>query len=186
LEPELHHPQDEHRERVRYAFDELERLASEPGPKYVYAHIVSPHDPFVFGADGEPLNSAPVTTVIGGEWEQQAYADQARYISGRTLTMLERLIEGSTRPLVILVQADHGPGWNSHAGRMGILSAYRFRGAGQAIQTDTSPVNSFRVLFNSLFGTSFSLLPDVSYFSIYPAPYDFTIVPPSCPSQVTP
>jgi hypothetical protein len=186
LEPGLHHPQDEHRERVRYAFDELEQLGNEPGPKYVYAHIVSPHDPFVFGANGEPVDSPPVTSVVGGEWEQQAYADQARYISGRALAMLETLIVGSTRPIVILLQADHGPGWNSNAGRMGILNAYRFPGADQAIAPGISPVNSFRVLFNSLFGTTFSLLPDVSYFSIYPAPYDFTVVPPSCPPQVTP
>ena len=186
LAPELHHPQDDHRERVLYAFDGLERLGSQPGPMYVYAHIVSPHDPFVFGADGEPLNSPPVTSVVGGEWEQQAYADQARYISRRALTMLETLIAGSTRPVVILLQADHGPGWNSDAGRMGILNAYRFPGAEQAIAPGISPVNSFRVLFNGLFGTSFSLLPDVSYFSIYPAPYDFTVVPPSCPPQVTP
>jgi hypothetical protein len=186
LAPALHHPLDEHRGRVLYAFDELERLGGEPGPKYVYAHIVSPHDPFVFGAGGEPLNSPPVTSVVGGEWEQQAYADQARYISRRALTMLEKLIAGSTRPLVILLQADHGPGWNSDAGRMAILNAYRFPGAEQAISPGISPVNSFRVLFNSLFGTTFSLLPDVSYFSIYPAPYDFTLVPPSCPPQVTP
>jgi len=186
LTPALDHPQDEHRERVLYAFDELERLGGEPGPKYVYAHIVSPHDPFVFGAGGEPLNSPPVTSVVGGEWEQQAYADQARYISQRALTMLEKLIAGSTRPLVILLQADHGPGWNSDAGRMAILNAYRFPGAEQAISPGISPVNSFRVVFNSLFGTSFSLLPDVSYFSIYPAPFDFTLVPPSCPPQVTP
>jgi hypothetical protein len=178
--------QDEHRERVLYAFDELERLGSELGPKYVYAHIVSPHDPFVFGANGEPVNVPAVTGVVGGEWGQQAYADQARYISRRALAMLETLIAQSRRPLVILLQADHGPGWNSHAGRMGILNAYRFPGADQAIAPGISPVNSFRVLFNSLFGTSFSLLPDVSYFSTYPAPFDFTIVPPSCPPQVTP
>jgi len=186
LEPGLHHPQDEHRERVLYTFDELGRLASEPGPEYVYAHIVSPHDPFVFGANGEPVNAAPVPSAVGVEWEIPAYADQARYVSGRALTMLEALIAGSTRPVVIVLQADHGPGWNSDAGRMGILNAYRFPGAEQAIWPGITPVNSFRVLFNSLFGTTFSLLPDVSYFSIYPAPYDFTLVPPSCPPQVTP
>jgi len=186
LAPGLQHPQDEHRERVLYTFNELERLGSEPGPKYVYAHIVSPHGPFVFGANGEPVNGPPVTGGVGSEWEQQAYADQARYISQRTLAMLEKLTAGSTRPLVILLQADHGPGWASQAGRMAILNAYRFPGAEQAISPGISPVNSFRVLFNSLFGTTFSLLPDVSYFSIYPAPFDFTIVPPSCPPQVTP
>jgi len=182
----LRRPQDEHRERVLFAFDELERLGSEPGPKFVYAHIVSPHAPYVFSASGEPVDSPDTSGAIGGEWEKQAYADQARYISQRTLAMLEKLIGGSGRPLVILLQADHGRGEGSPAGRMRILNAYRFPGADQAIAPGISPVNSFRVLFNSLFGTSLSILPDVSYFSTYPAPYDFTIVPPSCPPQVIP
>jgi hypothetical protein len=186
LSPELNHPQDEHRERVLYALDELGLLGSEPGPKYVYAHIVSPHDPFVLGANGEPINAPALPGAVGGDWEVQAYADQARYISGRVLTALEKLIAGSTRPLVILLQGDHGPSWSSQSGRMAILNAYRFPGADQAIRPDISPVNSFRVLFNRLFGTSFSLLPDVSNFSTYPAPFDYTVIPPSCPPQVTP
>jgi hypothetical protein len=182
----LSQPQDAHRARVLYAFDELERLGSTPGPKFVYAHIVSPHDPFVFGPDGEPVSGAAIPTAAGTEWEQQAYAGQVRFISERSLAMLERLIAGSERPAVILLQADHGPGWNSAAGRMGILSAYRFAGAEAAVAPDITPVNSFRVLFNTLFGTSFALLPNVSYFSVYDSPYDFTIIPPSCPARETP
>jgi len=37
-------------------------------------------------------------------------------------------------------------------------------------------------MFNSVFGTSFARLPYISYFSTYPAPYDFTVIQPSCPS----
>jgi hypothetical protein len=178
----LRRPQDEHRERVLYAFDELERLGSEPGPKFVYAHIVSPHAPYVFSANGEPADAPAVNGAEGGEWEKQAYADQARYISKRTLAMLETLIAGSGRPLVILLQADHGRGEGSPARRMGILNAYLFPGAAQVIDPGITPVNSFRLVFNSVFGTSFTRLPDTSYFSVYPAPFDFTIVPQSCPS----
>jgi hypothetical protein len=129
---------------------------------------------------------AALPTAAGTEWELQAYSDQVRFISKRALTMLEALVAGSERPMVILLQADHGPGWNSTAGRMGILSAYRFPGAEAAVTPEITPVNSFRALFNSLFGTSFALLPNTSYFSIYDAPYDFTIIPPSCPPQETP
>jgi hypothetical protein len=181
LAPELHRPQDDHRERIRYMFDELERLATDPGPKFVYAHIVSPHDPFVFNAEGEAAEPPMAGTADPG-WEQQAYADQARFISRRTLQMLEALLDASATPPVILLQADHGPGWNSNAGRMGILNAYLFPGAEGVIDPGITPVNSFRVLFNSIFGTSFTRLPDVSYFSTYPAPYDFTVIQPSCPS----
>jgi hypothetical protein len=181
LAPELNRPQDDHRERVLYIFDELERLAGEPGPKYVYAHIVSPHDPFVFDAEGNAVESPTDGTADPGR-EQQAYADQARFISARTIQMLEAILATSETAPVILLQADHGPGWNSNAGRMGILNAYLFPGAAQAIDPGITPVNSFRMMFNTVFGTSFSRLPDLSYFSTYPAPFDFTIVPPSCPT----
>ena len=180
LAPELHGPQDNHRDRIRFTFDELERLAAEPGPKYVYAHIVSPHDPFVFGAEGQAVES-PIAGSAGAGWEQQAYADQARYVSRRALEMLQVVVSESEQPPVILLQADHGPGWNSPAGRMGILNAYLFPGAFQVVEKDLSPVNSFRVMFNAVFSTSFVLLPDISYFSLYQAPYDFALIQPSCP-----
>jgi hypothetical protein len=180
LAPELNRPQDDHRERIRYTFDQLERLPAEPGPKYVYAHIVSPHDPYVFGAEGEAVE--PPAAGTADPALQQAYANQARFISRRTLQMLEAILANSATQPVILLQGDHGPSLNSNAGRVGILNAYLFPGAEQVIDPGITPVNSFRVLFNSVFGTSFTRLPDVSYFSIYPAPYDFTVIPPSCPS----
>jgi hypothetical protein len=37
-----------------------------------------------------------------------------------------------------------------------------------------SPVNTFRVLFNSCFGTRLELLPDKSYFSTAGHPYQLT------------
>ena len=40
-----------------------------------------------------------------------------------------------------------------------------------------SPVNTFRVLFNTYFGTNYPLLEDVSYKSPIPHIYDFTKIP---------
>jgi len=179
LVPELNRPREVARERVRFAFDELERLGAEPGPKYVYAHIVSPHDPYVFNAAGEPVDPPVDTADVAAK--QRAYADQARFVSQRTIEMLQALLAASDTPPVIVLQADHGPGEVSHAGRMGILNAYYFPGAEDVIAPSITPVNSFRMIFNSVFGASFARLPDVSYFSTYSAPYDFTIIPPSCP-----
>ena len=181
LDPALDRPYDDHRERIRYMFDELERLAADPGPKFVYAHIVSPHDPFVFNAEGEAVEPPMAGTADPGS-EQQAYGDQARFVSWRAIQMLEAILANSQTEPVILLQADHGPGLNSNAGRMGILNAYLFPGAAQVIDPGITPVNSFRLMFNSVFGTSFARLPDISYFSTYPAPYDFTVIQPSCPS----
>ena len=35
-----------------FAFRQLHRLATAPGPKFVFAHVLLPHDPYVFRADG--------------------------------------------------------------------------------------------------------------------------------------
>ena len=48
--------------------------------------------------------------------------------------------------------------------------------AAQLSQTIT-PVNSFRVIFDEIFGGSYGQLPDVSYFSTETEEFDFVIVP---------
>ena len=44
-----------HRNRILYAFDKLASIPSLPGPKLVFIHILAPHNPFVFGPNGELL-----------------------------------------------------------------------------------------------------------------------------------
>ena len=46
-----------------------------------------------------------------------------------------------------------------------------------------TPVNTFRVLFNGLFGTNYELLQDESYFSTWKHPYRFINVTADLESQ---
>ena len=46
---------DRHREGTLFAFRQLHRLATAPGPKFVFAHVLLPHDPYVFHADGSVI-----------------------------------------------------------------------------------------------------------------------------------
>ena len=45
-----------HRTRILHALRDLPRHASTPGPKFVFAHVLSPHEPFVFGRSGEDVS----------------------------------------------------------------------------------------------------------------------------------
>ena len=47
--------QDE-RGSILFAFDEIAKAGIHESPTFVYAHIISPHPPYVFGADGEYLS----------------------------------------------------------------------------------------------------------------------------------
>jgi hypothetical protein len=48
-------PEDRKRELILFDLEKLQELPAMPGPKFVFAHLVIPHQPFVFGPEGEPL-----------------------------------------------------------------------------------------------------------------------------------
>ena len=43
-----------------------------------------------------------------------------------------------------------------------------------------TPVNNFRLIFNTYFGASLPMLPDKSYISAFRRPYEFTEIPNDC------
>ena len=51
---------DVHREGTLFELRQLRRVSTAPGPKFVFAHFLLPHDPYVFRADGSPISEAEV------------------------------------------------------------------------------------------------------------------------------
>ncbi len=49
---------ERHREGTLFELRQLQRVSTAPGPKFVFAHILLPHDPYVFRADGSYLTEA--------------------------------------------------------------------------------------------------------------------------------
>jgi len=160
----------QYRERILYTLETLPTLAAEPGPKFVFAHILAPHDPFVFNEDGStivrrtPFNMTNDQEYKGGGFEK-AYVGELRYLDQRVLAIVRELIANSSTPPVIILQGDHGlPRLATINAEFSILNAYYLGGEGDAGLSNTiSPVNSFRVVFNHFFGTSYPLLEDLSY-----------------------
>ena len=111
-----------------------------------------------------------------------AYRDQLIYVNKRVLPVLQQIIEGSETPPVIVLQADHGGVRTNLQDRMRILNAYYLPQGGEAeLYPGISPVNSFRLILNHYFGTSYPLLEDTAYHSGYETPYDYTLVKNSRP-----
>src|SRR5215216_1973081 len=90
------------------------------------------------------------------------------------------LKNSSIPPIISIIQGDHGPSHFDEATRMGNLNAYYFPNAQPALYSSITPVNTFRLLFNTYFGTEFNLLKDTSYYSEYPYAYRFDVVPNQC------
>lgn len=156
-------------------------MASYRGPKFVFAHIVAPHGPFVIGPNGEAVSSPPL---IDGEFTdgyRQAYADQARYVDTRLEEILGVLLSNTGTPPVIVVQADHGPRLGSVEDSFRILNAYFYPDAVDEIYPTITPVNSFRLIFNSVFGSDLAPLVDASYYSAESDPTDMVDISYECP-----
>lgn len=170
LQAELDNPRLVHRQRILYVLDQLLKLPQVPGPKFIFAHLVVPHPPYVFGPEGE-FTDYDLSAKVG-------YPDQIQYLNKRLVPLLQQLIDQSDTPPIIILQADHGAIHSPPSKRLRILNAYYFPGGNQsAFYYQISPVNSFRLLFNTYFGGKFLLIEDIGYYSIYQKPYDFAVIP---------
>ena len=186
--PDLQYPFDMHREWILNVFHSIGNLPETDQPKFVFAHIISPHSPYVFNRDGSPVER-PSTFTFGftfgggealtGEAYIQAYRDQLHYINHELLNALDAILASSPVPPVIIVQADHGPIPEGSARpypeqRMAILNAYYLPpGVEAALYPSITPVNSFRVVFNALFDAQMELLEDRIFISEHPKIFDF-------------
>lgn len=163
-----------HRSTILYEVDALKRASEIPGPKFVFMHLPIPHDPFVFDA-----NCVPITEkTVAKNSHQINYLGQLQCANAFAKEMIETILS-SDREAVILLQSDEGPfpmnaeisgnqGWGAASDtslqeKFPILQAYYVPGKSPAFYEEITPVNSFRVIFNTLFDTQYELLPDKSY-----------------------
>jgi hypothetical protein len=162
---------DRHREGVLFGFRELRRVATAPGPKFVFAHILLPHDPYVFKADGSPLSEAEAKAAP----EARLYADQLAYANSQIKDIVGYLLDGpeETRPIVI-IEGDEGPLMCQSTDcvmntpeylriRLGNLVAMYLPGVDEVLPDTFTPVNTFRVVFRNYFGADLAPLPDRSF-----------------------
>lgn len=161
--------------RVRRQVEDVLRLVPEPGPKFVLLHVLVPHPPYVFNRDGS-FATLDVES-------RRSYSENYRHQVLAANVMIRRLVDGilrdSARPPVIIVQGDEGPyppgterntydwrraGTSQLRERSGIVNAYHLPGADPRLFSPRmSPVNSFRIVFNTYFGTKLPLLPDRTF-----------------------
>jgi hypothetical protein len=172
------------RERTLLDFNSVPRLASMPGTKFVFMHILSPHPPFVFNADGSKISDPSSFIDKNGNYTldkyQQGYRDAVPFDDQELEKTISTLISKSTRPLVILLQTDTGPWFTTGPGQFTILNAYYMPGHTAQLYPGISPVNSFRVVLNAYFGAKMPLLNDQSFYSPIPYIYNFSPVPNPC------
>jgi hypothetical protein len=179
-------PYDFHRERLLYVFEHLADMAELDTPVFVFAHILAPHPPFVFGENGEKVKPNlkfsfdDAADAMGQKEYVMKYRSQLIFVNKKMKTVIDEIISKSSRPAIIILQADHGPGLHrprvdkhTFKERMSIFNAFSLPGGGrEKLYPEITPVNTFRVIFNHYFGAELQLLEDKCYYSTWENPYE--------------
>ena len=181
---------ERHYQVGRFQLDTLDDLVDEPGPKFVFAHVLLPHPPYTFASDGRFLTDEEDAALTNAE----GYAQQLIYLQARLEALVDRLLAlpEAERPIIVL-QADEGPYPTDYARntvgydwatatpedlevKFGIFNAMYLPGSeAPDVPTTLSSMNTFRLLFGAYFGADLPLLPDRSFTSAGKyRPYDLT------------
>ena len=183
-------------DNLPYRIKIIDKQISSKGPKFVFAHLLLPHRPFLFSKDCEPLDFESVRKIT----DEEGYINQLICANKEIKNIVEKIKKKSKRSAVIIFQSDEGPylpnkyfinGQNikinnkeSYLIHSLILNAYYLPDK-KIAQTNAdylnvglyenfTPVNSFRLIFNYYFGTNFKILEDKNFiFKNNNYPYNF-------------
>jgi hypothetical protein len=189
IEKTIETPYQLHRLTILNTVEHLSDFASKNEAYFVFAHIVAPHPPYIFGPNGkeiqhdQPFSLSGPARQNGGPEYMKLYVDQVNYIDRIVIEAVERILAESKTPPLIIIQGDHGPVsfWgedeimrSNMKEQHAILNAYYFPGQKyDLLYPSVTPVNSFRIIMNTFFDGDYELLPDKNYFLPHGRPYDF-------------
>jgi hypothetical protein len=172
-----------YRERTRLVLDSMDKLARLPGPKFVFIHLIPPHPLFVYGPDGSPTNPSwfmDANGIYSQENYYKGYRNQVEYISLKLEQAVKTLLTDSSAPPIIIIQGDHAPWLQKGSDQFKILNAYYLPGHNDRLYPAISPVNTFRLVFDTYLGADYPLLGDISYFSPVPDVFNFSTASNPC------
>lgn len=160
---------------------QLRRAAARPGPTFTFAHILLPHQPFVFDAEGRYQSLED----DGRRGHDVGYVEQLQYTNDQILALVDELlaVPADRRPLIV-IQGDEGPhplnylrgeerySWADAPDaelfeKLAILNAlYLPEVEGVEVPTPApthTPVNTWRMILSAYFGADLPPLPDRTY-----------------------
>lgn len=179
------------RDRINCQFDEIVEINKmTEKPAFVFMHVTAPHDPYVFGPNGEAVyhkytfgQAGKVGNSDNVDPAKKPYLDQLTYLTKILQKTVDKILKTSDNPPIIIIQSDTGPHTNfkdsnftteeRNLSRMNIFNAYYFPDEKYTLLYDSiTPVNSFRIVLDSQFKTNYGLLDDRIFFSTYEKPYN--------------
>jgi len=170
-------------------FRALQSLPPSQQPRFVFAHFVLPHHPYLFDKDGRILRNAVVSNQFEFQkqlWEDRdSYRDQLQFVNRKVIETVDALLAKPGPRPIIVIESDHGPGFakglsevSYYAIRFANFGAYYLPGAPADLMPSAgSAVNQFRRILSHYFDADLPPLPDRHFASPNSAPYAFREMP---------
>lgn len=132
-------------------------------PKFVYTHLMMPHDPFYFDSKGTPLPLEKLREA--GKKEKNDYVEYLQYCNKKILQLADDILGSSPTPPVIILLGDHGFKYfqQKEERRYSFLNldaVYMPTGNYNRFYDSISNVNLFRVILNTQFHQHLPMLKD--------------------------
>ena len=146
---------------ISFTFNKLKKIPEYQSPKFIYAHIECPHNPYVFDRDGKR---------IGIKWDgMKYYLDQYIFTTKIVEETINEILKKSAEPPVIIIQSDHGTFQTKKGSKLwvgtkpehtqNIFNAIYLPGISyEFLNVSLVPENTFRIVFNSYFNTNYELI----------------------------
>ena len=162
-------------------------------PVFVWAHIMLPHPPWIFGPNGEEITPGkPLLITDNPEfrdsgWEPKIqYVQQVQFANKKTISIVEEILEKDSHSIII-IQGDHGTAWDIRSNewvepskedvyqRLRNFDAIYFPDEEKRENLDNKRtlINTFRTIFNAYYGSDYELLENKAYWSYNAKPYDY-------------
>jgi hypothetical protein len=144
-------------------FDFLGKTMPSLKPRFIYAHLLTPHSPASIDEKGH-LIAIPVRP----GYSQKNYLAQLKGTNILTRQAIESILAKYPleRKPIIIIQGDHGSRLlnNSKMEKFAILNAVLLPGGGNSLfYSSISPYNTFKVIFNAYYNKKYKLLPDIKF-----------------------
>lgn len=172
-EPE-NYGRSNHRLRILFQSKILREIPSLPGPKFVFAHLLLPHSPYVLDAKCKSITAAE----DAARESKRKYLDHIKCANKIIKETFDQIFIESKNNVIIVLQADEGPQpiinifekkWYDSPKlqiqeKSGILNAFYFPNKDYSeLKQDTTPINTFRRIFNNFFAGDYDILKEKIY-----------------------
>ena len=176
--------EEQQRQIILCNFEELPKINDYFEERiFVWSHITLPHFPLIFGPNGEPIT--PGTSLLtmnhpeytDNSWDvKQQFVQQIQFANKKSIEFIDKILENEKRSIII-IQSDHGSAFGVNLQdptdddvfqRLSNFNAIYFPDEKhrEMLTYDRTNVNTFRIVFNTYFGSDYEMLEDRTYWGL--------------------